>query len=62
MKVDFTLGELWQIHGALTFQVHCCEDDKDDPLVKLFVKELDELRGKVGDLIRLGEVENDEHR
>lgn len=60
MKIDFTLGELWQIEAALTFQIQCCEDDKDDPLVKLFVKELDEVRGKLEAMIRMSEVKNDQ--
>ena len=59
MKTDFTLGELWQIEAALMFQIHCCED-KDDPLVKLLVESLNELRGKVEGMIRMSEVENDD--
>lgn len=59
MKADFTLGELWQIEAALMFQIHCCED-KDDPLVKLLVESLNELRGKVDDMIHMSEVKNDD--
>lgn len=61
MKIDFTLGELWQIEDALDHYIQSRES-MDDPIRGLVIESLKELRIKVREnihLIRLGEVKDD---